>query len=552
MASINSVSDVAIDVQSDMLDIAMKSVVAAGFSRHDIAERFDIKHNSVDSDGQAVIPHNPDLRAEWIAKQIILEKEREDPAFKRGLAAFVEKDVDAHPQETLSKYLPDSPYTHDLLYAPRNEDGKSSWAQSVWREAVRDMMISSEVERGRVEVVAAGLPETEGQALIGRNASSMSSFVPTPDPMLAAASLYSLREIENQVAALQRDMEISPHEISGNGSRALMARFAYVDAHKLLGIASPSETANPVAGRVDDLADGALLRLDIVREGMGWVAPRLSEETKNFIGMDPDRPSGFDALLSRARQGELHRDSEIQSSRSADIVNSPDRPLNPNNFDAVRRHHIEEGGYMPGDTLTIRPSGRFVNDVDEHKHIVKFLDDKVAKDGPLEVKQIVLEDVGAGRYKSYATFKGIGGLYSVDALQDARGEEPFFGVVAERNGRMFAVPMETFGNDQTLIVGEAREISGIDGNYMRSLNPGGFSSFKERLLEDGPVSGEFTVAPAPDGKVVVLANPWTSQVSKEEADLADKAIERIQDPEAGKRAQVVNAHFAAMIHGQGR
>ncbi|MFZ3482035.1 hypothetical protein [Sphingomonas sp. 3-13AW] len=177
---------------------------------------------------------------------------------------------------------------------------------------------------------------------------------------------------------------------------------------------------------------------------------------------------------------------------------------------------------LPGDKLRVDPRARI-----EGVNTQALVDD-LGTD-VLTVSKTVMKGEGAYVLPTYE-FEGVEGRFNAKAFQHELGEAGMHGVIAMRDGEMWAVPMETKEGKLIAVEGPAREIVGLTGKLADEIHPEGLDGLRKEL-EEGAFQVDLyhrnaTSFDDQTGPVNIVAMPMTyGRPADDELAIANRAID---------------------------
>lgn len=210
--------------------------------------------------------------------------------------------------------------------------------------------------------------------------------------------------------------------------------------------------------------------------------------------------------------------------------------------------------HMPGDKVRFDSEAK-VAGIDPHDTMDALGVDALTISKAVVRGEMVPNHMGGERKAAFLEyeFEGKDGRHNAKQFMEEGGREHMYGVVLVRDDRMWAVPIH-LGADGTapVVDGAAREIVGFAGRDQDQLDPDGVDGMRNMVREENGIAGEFYVQPrdgygAP-GPVNLLNSPWSSGVSVDEREIAEKAIDRAVAQETREREDPVGVLVDSMRH----
>lgn len=317
---------------------------------------------------------------------------------------------------------------------------------------------------------------------------------PLPSP-----SAYDLEAIGEQIRAYQRDGQFTHLDVTRHDEVGRAARDAFVNlpaAHIVAGGTTFADQAQEtrLAGAIHAFSSGErqIDPVDLTNGAANHLyGITVGRETERLFGWDraagSTGVSGIAALVERIEELQPVRE---HARIMAGIVNDPENPVPDYRWEQVRIK-VAETMAVPGDRLHLRATAS------------KEFKDALGTDELTVRDTWVSNDRSASGYLVHHSFEGSDALVPASMTEDIRGEEALIGLLVERAGRTWAVPINSE------ISGEAREIVGIEGRGASRTMPDGLRNLGRRLNEL-PVVGTFGLVNAKAGDhkgSALLKNP---------------------------------------------
>jgi len=268
---------------------------------------------------------------------------------------------------------------------------------------------------------------------------------------------------------------------------------------------------------------------------LGWHAPFLKPEMRDFMNA---RDGMHEALSSPLveHQSTLERNPP----RSFDIINDEKLPVPEEAIEQIRRNAKYDQEFHPG--LSV------VTERDERGRAMPGAESSVIA----EMKVQRLSEESAAYIPSWR-LEGEEKFRTSSEIADARGHEHEYGVMMQKAGATFIVPLKGDGvEDGPEPI--ARRVIGVDMMMTRQINHDVAKDREERGIQDEPLhvsglreavggdefegvgvklkaAGEFRYrnvdGPGDErGPVILESVPWMSSASDEELSIASKSIDK--------------------------
>lgn len=289
-----------------------------------------------------------------------------------------------------------------------------------------------------------------------------------------------------------------------------------------------------------DMADAIEKNHKSAKKILGWHAPVLKPDIRAFIN---DQDGLNNALKEPLLRQQLIKELQPEKIFDKSIVNDHQMPLEEYILEKVKKQISEDHEFTPGMEVThqINEKGEPLNNAEKSK-----------------IELIKVRKVSYIKYEIGYKLEGEDKYRSRSEIADPRNPESFFGVIMEKDQKMFFVPMQHEDLEKQKELGKnqlpARLISGLDIDMIRHENrqiakdhkeyendgeAPYHDNLKEKLLDAFPEQKEGSIIAAAEvrlrsvdgpedkiGPVIIQSIPWTITAAEEEAKIAKEAVEK--------------------------